>query len=143
MGKTATVASLILSNPSSAERVKDAVFKSAMRGDGSEGSIANYGLTLVGDASIEGCNASVALSGSIRERSSASSDSTPRAWPADSHCGASGRSNAAVARCVRSGSRLEEARVARAEAALIEQHVLAPRVALEALEERLEEHRRV
>jgi len=47
MGKTATVASLILSNPSSAERVKDAVFKAAMRGDGSEGSIANYGLTLV------------------------------------------------------------------------------------------------
>jgi len=44
MGKTATVASLILSNPSPAERVKDAVFKAAMRG---EGSIANYGLTLV------------------------------------------------------------------------------------------------
>ena len=47
MGKTATVASLILSNPSSAERVKDAVFKAAMRGDGSGEPISNYGLTLV------------------------------------------------------------------------------------------------
>lgn len=47
MGKTATVASLILSNPSSAERVSDSVFKSAMRAEGSGEAISNYGLTLV------------------------------------------------------------------------------------------------